>query len=187
MASGEIDSDDNNNGNDNDNDNNNDDNVMKVVDRYVSRYVKSPLTSYLRMPKDCTLLGADDFDKVAGATAVDSTTKGQYDPNRTNDDDDDPYHAQYKTCANGDVQPLLPLFEFEFEQNTTSPTLEENIQVKLNYKFLSMPNKGDYMYKLFPWVQKQFNKADLGFHISGPYCYGTYYTVLYLYHIISYQ
>lgn len=145
---------------------------MEVVDRYISRYVKSPLTPYLRMPKNCTLLGADDFDKVAGATAVDSTTKGQYDPERNYDDDDDydPYHKQYQTCDNGDVQPLLPLFEFDFEQNTTS--LEEFIQVKVNYKFLSMPHKSDYMYNLFPWVQRQFNKADLGFHISGPYCYG---------------
>ena len=135
------------------------DNEMKIVDRYVSRYVKSPLTSFLRMPENCTLLGADDFDKVAGATAVDSTTKGQYDPDRNYDDDDyDPYHKQYNTCANGDVQPLLPLFEFDFEQNVTS--LEEFIEVKVNYKFLSMPNKSDYMYKLFPWVQRQFNKAD---------------------------
>eukprot|EP01083_Nonionella_stella_P293721 998923_1 len=142
-----------------------------VVDRYVSRYVKSPLTQYLKMPKNCTLLGEDDFNKVAGPIAVDSTTKGQYDPNANiNDKDYDPYHAQLGTCANGDVEPLLPLFEFDFEQN--KETGDEQIQVKLAYKFLTMPNKGDYMYNLFPMVQRRFNKADLGFHISGPYCYG---------------
>lgn len=144
-----------------------------VVDRYVSRYVKSPLTQYLKMPKNCTLLGEDDFNKVAGPIAVDSTTKGQYNPNANiNDKDYDPYHAQLGTCANGDVEPLLPLFEFDFEQN--KETGDEQIQVKLAYKFLTMPNKGDYMYNLFPMVQRRFNKADLGFHISGPYCYGTY-------------
>lgn len=28
------------------------------------------------------------------------------------------------------------------------------------------------MYGLFPMVQRRFNKADLGFHVSGPYCSG---------------
>ena len=148
------------------------DNSTIVVDRYVSRYVNSPLTKFLKMPTNCSLLGEDDFNKVAGPIAVESTTKGQYDPNRNpnNDKDYDPYHDHLNTCDNGDVQPILPLFQFDFEQNVASK--EESIQVKLDYKFLTMPNKDDYMYKLFPMVQRRFNKADLGFHISGPYCYG---------------
>lgn len=153
---------------------------VDVVDRYVSRYVKTPLTSYLKMPQNCTLLSPDDFNNVAGPKAVDSTTRAQYDPTRNADNctdadtdadaDVDPYHKYLNTCDNGDVQPLLPLIQFDFEKN--KQTNQESIQVKLNYKFLSMPNKNDYMYNLFPMVQRRFNQADLGFHISGPYCYG---------------
>ena len=199
MASGEDDTDSDTDADDT----NSDSTIAKLVDRYVARYVKSPLTPYLKMPKNCTLLGEEDFNKVAGPIAVDSTTKGQYDPTRNmNDQDYDPYHAFLGTCDNGDVQPYLPLFQFDFEQhqNTTANenhhennnsennnsdnnnsdnnksennnTVTESIQVKLNYKFLSMPHKNDYMYNLFPWVQRKFNQADLGFHISGPYCYG---------------
>jgi len=164
----------------NDNDNDNDPAKPKVVDRYVSRYVKSPLTQYLKMPQNCSLLGEDDFNKVAGPIAVDSTTQGQYDPNRSDDDssdDYDPYQKYLGTCDNGDVKPYLPLFEFDFEQSQSTDvngteTLQENIQVKVNYKFLTMPNKSDFMYKLWPMVQRRFNKANMGFHVSGPYCYG---------------
>jgi hypothetical protein len=140
-----------------------------IVDRYLSRYVNSPLTPHLKMPENCTLLSKDDFNKVAGPIAVNSTTKGQYDPNRT-DENSDPYQKYLNTCDNGDVQPLLPLIQFDFEKDLESQ--QESIQVKLDYKFLSMPSKSDYMYSLFPMVQRRFNKADLGFHISGPYCYG---------------
>ncbi len=123
------------------------------------------------MPQNCSLLGEEDFDKVAGATAVVSTTKGQYDPDQNMDDPNyDPYHKYLGTCDNGDVQPLLPLFEFDFEQDLN--TEKENVQVKVNYKFMTMPNKDDYMYGLYPMVQRRFNKANMGFHISGPYCYG---------------
>ncbi len=155
-----------------------DDSAPKVVDRYVSRYVKSPLTQYLKMPKNCTLLGEEDFNKVAGPIGVDSTTKGQYDPDRDYYDDDyDPYKKYLGTCDNGDVQPYLPLFEFDFEQSSTTDgngteTLTEKIQVKVNYKFLTMPNKSDFMYNLWPMVQRKFNAANMGFHVSGPYCYG---------------
>jgi len=164
---------DNTKNNDNSNSNNNheekdiSDNNAVVVDRYISRYVKSPLTPFLRMPKNCTLLGADDFDKVAGTTAVEETTKGQYDPNRG--ENDDPYADHLQTCDNGDVKPLLPLFQFDFEEDESK---NETVQVKLNYKFLTMPNHDDYMYNLYPMVQRKFNAANLGFHISGPYCYG---------------
>lgn len=124
MASGEFDNTKTNNG----------DNNTVIVDRYISRYVESPLTQYLKMPANCTLLGEDDFNKVAGPIAVDSTTKGQYDPNRNqNDKNYDPYEDHLGTCDNGDLKPLLPLIQFDFERNLS--TNEENIQVKLNCKY----------------------------------------------------
>ena len=150
------------------------------------------------MPLNCTLLGEDDFNKVAGPIAVDSTTKGQYDATRDPSDTDfDPYHKYLGNCDNGDVQPLLPLFEFDFERknsekgepsdgdtnyndddsnsdNEDNDDTKESVRVKVNYKFLTMPNKSDYMYNLYPMVQRRFNAANFGFHISGPYCYGKY-------------
>ena len=52
-------------------------------------------------------------------------------------------------------------------------TKEETIEVKLNYKLMAIPSKKDYMYDIFPKIMGKVNRADLGFHISGPYCYGT--------------
>lgn len=163
-----------------------------IVDRYLSRYVETPTTPYLRYPENCTLLAKDDFVRVAGPQAVRNTAEVQYDPNRKNDDDDyDPYEQYYKTCENGDVKPILPLFQFDFVQKNPqnkSDELDESgedgdddgdndgdqesVEVKLNYKLLTMPSKKDFMYNIYPMVQRKFNKADLGFHISGPYCYG---------------
>jgi len=138
-----------------------------LVDRYVSRYVETPSTEYIRMPKNCTLLREEDFEKIAGSVAVRETAKGQH---GAGEDGRDPYEKYLKTCDNGDVKPLLPLFQFDFVQDQT--TWEESIEVQLNYKLLTMPRKKDYMYDIYPIVQKRFNNAGLGFHISGPYCYG---------------
>jgi hypothetical protein len=138
-----------------------------IVDRYVSRYVQTPSTSFLQMPKNCTLLSEEDFRKVAGVDAVKYTTEGQFDPNGN---DADPYDKYLDTCANGDVKPLLPLFQFDFVED--EDTKEETIEVKLNYKLMAIPSKKDYMYDIFPKIMGKVNRADLGFHISGPYCYG---------------
>ena len=134
-----------------------------VVDRYVARYVESPTTSLLRIPNNCTLFGRDDFTKTVGSEAVRNTAAGQY----SKTDSDDPYAPYLKTCDNGNVKPMLPLFQFEF---VNADAGDEEVEVKLAYKFMTMPRKKDFMYDLYPTVQKRFNKADMGFHISGPYC-----------------
>lgn len=136
-------------------------------DSYISRYVESPSTEYLQMPKNCTLLHSHDFDKIAGASAVRSTVHGQYDPDGKND----PYSKYLDTCSNGDVQPLLPIFEFDFIEDQDNEG-EETVEVKVDYKLLTVPKKKDFVYKLYPMVQKKFNGAGFGFHIDGPFCYG---------------
>jgi len=142
----------------------------RIVDRYVARYVETPSTQFLHMPKNCTLLKEHDFQKLAGPEAVKSTVRGQYSDENGNADDD-PYSKYLKTCSNGEVKPMLPSMEFEFVQNDDGEDGTESINVKLNYKLLVVPKKTDYVYKLFPMIQNRMNKAGYGFTISGPYCY----------------
>jgi hypothetical protein len=141
-----------------------------VVDSYVSRFVETPLTEFIQMPKNCSLLREEDFNKIAGAEAVRQTAKGQYD---SSGKDSDPYEKYMNTCKHGDVKPLLPLFQFDFVQD--KDTKEESVEVKLDYKLMSMPRKKDYMYNIFPEIKNKVNALGLGFHISGPYCYGESY------------
>ena len=135
-----------------------------ILDRYLTRYVKTPSTPYLRMPDNSSLINERDFDNMAGATAVNNTQHSQY-----TIDDTDPYQKYEHTCEHGNVEPLLPLFEFNFVDNDQG---EEMIEVKLDYKLMTMPRKKDYMYGIYPKIKNRVNRADLGFHISGPYCYG---------------
>jgi len=155
-----------------------DDDSAEVIERYVSRYVQTPSTNYIRMPENCTLVREEDFRKIAGDEAVKQTAEGQYDPDSPNNDDDwDPYEKYLNTCENGDVKPMLPLFQFDFVKrlggiDDDDDSEKENIEVKLNYKLMTMPRKKDYMYDIYPKIQNRVNRAGLGFHISGPYCYG---------------
>jgi hypothetical protein len=108
-----------------------------------------------------------------GPNAVDETVNAQSESIFTNDNDDsDPFQKYLGTCDNGDVKPILPLFRFDFisDPNRT----EEILEVSLKYKLLTVPRPKDFIYDLYPIFQKQFNAAKLGFHISGPYCYGKF-------------
>ena len=117
------------------------------------------------MPTNCTLVGQEDFRKLLGSIAVDETVKAQSTLMFTDDNNTDPFQQYLGTCDHGDVKPLLPLFRFDF-------VTDEHVEVRLRYKLLTMPRPKDFMYDLYPFFQKRFNAADLGFHISGPYCYG---------------
>lgn len=142
-----------------------DGNNEEIIDQYFARYVETASTTYLQMPEDCSLVREEDFRKMAGDIAVQETVTAQYDPNG----DQDPYQKYLSTCSNGDVKPLLPLFKFDFVRNDINS--EETVEVKLNYKLLTVPRKKDYMYSIYPKIQNRFNNAGLGFKISGPYCY----------------
>jgi hypothetical protein len=139
-----------------------------IIDRYVSRYVTTPITTLIRMPENCTLVESQDFDLIVGRDAVMNTVQGQYDP--SDDGDKDPYEKYKHTCDNGDVKPMLPLFHFDFLQD--SDTGIETINVQLKYKLMTIPSKKDYMYEIYPQIQQRFNHLNTGFQISGPYCYG---------------
>jgi len=140
---------------------------VQLVDRYVARYVTTPTTPYLQMPENSTLFREEDFERYLGPTAVNETTHVQVNANELN-----PYAPYLKTSDNGNVKPILPLYEFRFIKNMNSTKEEESIQVKLNYKILTIPKKTDIMYKVFPTLQKRMNHRHGAFHISGPYCYG---------------
>lgn len=136
-----------------------------VVDQYVARYVQSPSTPYLHMHPNCTLFNSEDFERYMGPTAVKETVEAQ--PHDAHGQD--PYHQYLGTCDNGNVKPILPLFDFVFVNDTDGT---EKVQVKLDYKILTFPKPGAPMYKLFPTLQERMNKRNGDFHISGPYCYG---------------
>jgi len=144
-------------------------NTNILLDQYASRYIETPTTPFLKMPQACTLLEYDDFEKAMGPTAVRNTVAAQYDLSDA-DPTADPFQKYLQTCDNGDVKPLLPRLQFDFVRDRV--TGEERVEVEIKYKLLTIPHKKDYMYSLYPMVQRRFNNADLGFHISGPYCYG---------------
>lgn len=138
-----------------------------IMDHYSVRYAETPTTSLLHNHPNCTLFGSEDFEKYFGKTAVQTTVREQV--HATSHDGEDPYAPYLKTCENGNLKPILPLFDFVFINDTTK---EEKLEIKLDYKILTFPKKGAPMYKLFPTLQERLNRRKGEFHISGPYCYG---------------
>lgn len=143
-----------------------------TTDSYVVRYAETPSTRFLHMPApNCTLFSAEDFERNLGRSAVRETVKQQVDWN-SSDRTSDPYQEYLKTCEHGDVQPILPLLQFDFVQD--EKTGKENVDVTLLYKIMTFPHKDAIMYKVFPFLQRRFNARSKTneLHISGPYCYG---------------
>jgi len=140
---------------------------LELLDRYHVRYVQTPMTSFLRKPVDCNLLGDDDFNTVLGSIALEETVKAQYDSNASSGVD--PYEKYHGTCDNGSVMPILPLITFDFMKD--SVTGNEVIKTMFSYKLPITPKKNDVMYTFMPEIQRRFNKKDSGFHLSGPYCF----------------
>lgn len=136
-----------------------------ALDQYVVRYVQTPSTPYLHMHPNCTLFDPEDFQRYMGPIAVNETVKRQTHTSHG----EDPYEQYLKTCDNGNVKPILPLFDFLFVNDTDGT---EKLEIKLDYKILTFPKKGAPMYKLYPTFQEKMNRRNGVFHISGPYCYG---------------
>jgi hypothetical protein len=135
-----------------------------LVDQFVSRYVNTISTPFLQMSPNCTLFGQLDFDRLAGRKAVNTTIHKQ---TQLGGGGKDPYASYQEDCHNGNVEPILPHFKFGFTNSTP-----EKLQIQLDYKIMTVPNKKDPVYKLMPSLQKRFNHKNSAFHISGPYCYG---------------
>jgi hypothetical protein len=137
-----------------------------ALDQYVVRYAQTPTTPYLHMHPNCTLFDPEDFERSMGTIAVNETIQRQTHASHG----EDPYEPYLKTCDNGDVKPILPLFDFIFVNDTDG---SEKLEIKLDYKILTFPKKDKPMYKLFPMFQEKMNKRQGStFHISGSYCYG---------------
>lgn len=131
-----------------------------ILDTYILKYLNGPSTSFIKMPEDCTLFDADEFEDYLGAGAVNYTIQNQA-AGMTFDESFEPY---YKTCDNGDVKPMLPYVNFTFVQaNDENHT--EKLYVRFEMKMLTYPPSDSALYYLMPSLQEN------GFPISGPYCY----------------
>jgi hypothetical protein len=135
-----------------------DDSRRNVVDRYEARYVHTPTSASLVMSPNMTMLSKEDFENFFGVKAVNSTTAVQ------SSIAGDPYEPYLKTCDNGSVEPILPLYQFEFIQDPA--TGNETINVKIDYKLLTIPDKDRIAWKFMPTLAKK------GLPVKGPYCYG---------------
>lgn len=131
-----------------------------VVDSYVTRYVQTPATPYLRMNPDNDMMGWEDFDSYFGADSVRYTTTIQSELNKPNSTD--PYE-QYRTCDNGNVRPYLPIIYFDFFEDPETGL--EKLDIQLDYKILVFPPSSTAVYGMLPRLEQK------GFPLSGPYCY----------------
>lgn len=132
-----------------------------VVDRYVARYVQTPISPYIMMSPNMTLLSQEDFQVYFGMEAINHTAHVQAEPAAVNGD---LYAPFLNTCDNGNIRPILPLYQFEFVRNPQ--TGNETINVKLDYKILTIPDENAKAWKWMPTLSKR------GLPVKGPYCYG---------------
>lgn len=127
-----------------------------IADSYTAKYVYSPTTKYLKFPKDCDIMGYEDFDVYFGEGAVQHTVQTQA---TSRSIDDDFYTPYLETCDNGDVMSILPRVEIDFTHN-------DDLNININYKILTFPPPDGVLYWLFPKLIKRHK-----YPISGPYCY----------------
>jgi hypothetical protein len=148
-----------------------------LIDQYVSRYVTTLSTPYLRMDaySNVSLFQPADFDTILGPKAINSTIHAQtkVEPGT------DAYGKFLGTCDNGNLQPVLPMIGTKFsnlksskDEPRSNNKAEEMLDIDVEFKILSIPDKSDNLYSQFPSLQKKFNEKKRNFHISGPYCYG---------------
>jgi len=109
------------------------------------------------MNPNMTMLSKQDFETFFGLKAVNSTTAIQASIV------DDPYDKYLNTCENGNIEPILPLYQFEFVSDPISGN--ETINVKIDYKLLTIPDENRIAWKFMPTLAKR------GLPVKGPYCY----------------
>ncbi|GMH67101.1 hypothetical protein TrST_g537 [Triparma strigata] len=123
------------------------------------RFVKSVSSAALYPPDDYTFTtNPGEFELVFGQNAIDRTIEIQH-----TDEIKDPFSAQKDNCDNGDAQPVLPVFDFYWDDD---PGTEEDGTPKPN---LSVQMKAKVF--LFPPASAatEFGMPKLGF--DGPYCF----------------
>eukprot|EP00977_Amphora_coffeiformis_P020568 scaffold8374_cov175-Amphora_coffeaeformis.AAC.7 len=135
---------------------------------FVSRYVKTLLTQYLRQrPPHETLYAQDEFLATLGPDAVRNTLAQQVNWNWNRTTNQDPYQRFHSTCTAGNVTPALPQFRI---QPLAVPD-DTSLDIQVDYALLLAP--GARAYNVMPWIARQVNKQYLGFTIKGPYCWGS--------------
>lgn len=128
-----------------------------VIDRYETRYIQTPMSPFIMMSPNMTLLAPEDFQNYFGPKAISSTAQVQAETI------DDFYAPFFETCDNGNVHPILPLYQFEFVRDPQ--TGNETIDVRLDYKILTIPDENTHAWKWMPTLSKR------GLPVKGPYCY----------------
>jgi hypothetical protein len=147
-------------------------------DTFAIRYVRTPSTSHLqRYPENQTLFPFAGYLQSFGPQAVTATLAQQ----ATLQHGQDPFVRQRATCQNGNITPILPLYQFSKRKKTkTKSNRDDNDDddggdddwaVQVDYRALISPSTENLSYKWMPWIQNQVNKRGLGFTVDGPYCY----------------
>ena len=151
---------------------------------FVSRYVNTPFTeTALQRPfADSGIFNFDPeiLEDVVGLKAINETIHEQIQwrgtPKAERQDsllrgqakDDDPYSKYARTCAHGDLRPILPRLEVV---KITHPAKGENppkhnFHMKVHYPILSVPeNAADPLYKLWPTMKSHLSPQ---FPLKGP-------------------
>ena len=144
-----------------------------TVDRYRVRYVQTYSTPSLTRHKPVNNTLFLDWDAVMGTTAVNTTRHRQADLRHG----DNAYERYQGSCDHGNLEPILPLYGFEFRNknnNNNNNNSEEEVVVEVDYQLLVAPKTHNTAYNWMPWIQKRIHnqKDRLGFSIDGPFCYG---------------
>jgi hypothetical protein len=80
----------------------------------------------------------------------------------------DPYAPHARTCAHGDIRPILPRIELEHIVHRAADGKPSKVtnRMKLDYNLLSMPKAGiDDLYKLWPSMKSHLSPQ---FPLKGP-------------------
>lgn len=129
----------------------------RIIDVYQARYLNSVYSDKIYRPENCSIFSASNFEAMGGKEALNYTIEYQTLPEEV-----DIYAPYYNTCENGDAHPTLPIMRYEFSRSNVFP-FTETIDIVFSYHLFVAPKMED---------TKNWEKAkDLGFPISGPYCY----------------
>eukprot|EP00536_Pseudo-nitzschia_multiseries_P010568 jgi/Psemu1/67488/estExt_Genemark1.C_3270027 len=139
--------------------------------------------------------GRREHERGLSATAALETGGLRGDPGSNDaaagaaNDSDDPYAKHAKSCAHGDLRPVLPRITMEQTTTTTKAavlhsdgndndndndppetTTTTTYSMKIDYSMLSVPVQGiDDLYKKWPAMKSHLGEK---FPVTGPYCYG---------------
>ena len=144
--------------------------VHTTKELFVSRYVNTPWTS-TQLQRPFTTASIFNFDEtvletVAGTIAINATIHEQI--KWRGGTNDDPYDRYSKTCAHGDLNPLLPRIQIEktVTQKSAEAPSKTSYSMAVDYSMLSVPVHGiDDLYKKWPSFKRHLGDK---FPLNGP-------------------